>query len=85
MYLLYVANVDCKSAFCLKIDHDNIKSIRSTNKHVQQQKTPTRIHILKRFSYLLGKKKISFTLIARSILSTFADFLAATAKKEGQH
>ena len=26
MYLLYVANVDCKSAFCLKIDHDNIKS-----------------------------------------------------------
>ena len=86
MYLLYVANVDCKSAFCLKIDHDIIKSIRSTNKHVQQQKkTPTRIHILKRFSYLLGKKKISFSLIARSILSTFADFLAATAKKEGQH
>ena len=43
-------------------------------------------NILQRFSYLLrGKKKISFTLIARSILSTFADFLAATAKKERQH
>ena len=60
MYLLYVANVDCKSAFCLKIDHDNIKSIRSTNKHVQQQKNPYTNTYSEKVQLFIGEKEDFF-------------------------